>query len=436
MLDPLEKIQDIIWSDSLSRYGLPGRIAATSLRYIYAVARDFFSGQLTLRAMSLVYTTLLSIVPLIAFSFSLLKGFGYHKELEKYLYTLAEPLGDQGLEYAEQMMKLVNNINGSVLGGVGLGFLIFTAVSMVQKIEASFNYVWYVTKPRSFSRRFTEYVFVLLIGPLVMAIALGMITTLQNDAVVQELLHNEAIGPLFAASGKLMPFMMIIGMFTFLYWFMPNTKVNLRSALAGGVAGGFLWATVSVIFTAFIASSARTQAIYASFAIAIVTLVWLYLNWLILLVGSQLAFYHQNPEYLRNGRRDPRLSSSISERLALNAMFIIGRAFRDSNLERATFTSVSKQLKIPSLTMAPILIGLEEAGLISLTEKEELQPGRDIARIRLEEILHTVRQEGDTGSFDEPEWAPTIESIGTSIDDAVNTALDNRTLADLLDEAE
>jgi len=436
MLDPREKLHDIVWNDALSRYGLPGRIVATSLRYIYAVARDFFSGQLTLRAMSLVYTTLLSIVPLIAFSFSLLKGFGYHKELEKYLYTLAEPLGDQGLEYAEQMMMLVNNINGSVLGGVGLAFLIFTAVSMVQKIEASFNYVWYVTKPRNFSRRFTEYVFVLLIGPLVMAIALGMITTLQDDAVVQELMHNEAIGPLFTASGKLMPFMMIIGMFTFLYWFMPNTKVNLRSALAGGIAGGFLWATVSVIFTAFIAGSARTQAIYASFAIAIVTLIWLYLNWLILLVGSQLAFYHQNPEYLRNGRRDPRLSNSVSERLALNAMFIIGRAFRDSTFERATFASVSKQLKIPSLTISPILIGLEEAGLITLTEKEELQPGRDIARIRLEDILHTVRQEGDTGSFDKPEWAPTIESVGTSIDEAVNSTLDERTLADLLDQAE
>ena len=436
MLDPRDKLNDILWNDSLSRYGLPGRIAATSLRYIYAVARDFFSGQLTLRAMSLVYTTLLSIVPLVAFSFSLLKGFGYNKELEKYLFGLAEPLGDQGLEYAEQMMKLVNNINSGVLGGVGLLFLIFTAISMVQKIEESFNYVWYVTKPRNFSRRFTEYVFVLLSGPLVMAIALGMITTLQDDAVVQELLHNDIIGPLFAASGKLMPYMMIIGLFSFLYWFMPNTKVHIRSALAGGVAGGFLWATAGVIFTAFIVNSARTQAIYASFAIAIVTLIWLYLNWLILLVGSQLAFYHQNPEYLRNGRRDPRLSNAIRERLALNAMFIIGGAFRDSSLERATFTSVSKQLKIPSLSMAPILIGLEEAGLITLTEKEVLQPGRDIARIQLEEILHTVRQEGDTGSFDIPEWAPTIESIGTSIDAAINATLDKRTLADLLDEAE
>ena len=86
--------------------------------------------------------------------------------------------------------------------------------------------------------------------------------------------------------------------------------------------------------------------------------------------------------------------------------------------------------------MAPILIGLEEAGLIALTEKELLHPGRDIARIRLEEILYTVRQVGDTGSFDNPEWAPTIESIGTSIDAAIDATLDERTLADLLDEAE
>ena len=135
---------------SLYKYGLPGRILAGVLRNLYAVLRDIFSGQLTLRSMSLVYTTLLSVVPLIAFSFSVLKGSRRAQELESKLYTVLEPLGDKGVEITDKLMTLVNNVNGSVLGGIGLAFFIYTAISMVQKIEESFNYVWYVSKPRSF----------------------------------------------------------------------------------------------------------------------------------------------------------------------------------------------------------------------------------------------------------------------------------------------
>ena len=136
-----------------------------------------------------------------------------------------------------------------------------------------------------------------------------------------------------------------------------------------------MWAAVSMIFAAFIATSARTQAIYASFAIAITTLIWLYLNWLILLIGAQLAFYFQNPAYLRIGRREPRLSNAMRERLTLNIMLIIGAAFRDSN-KSVDLHSLSDQLRIPSITIAPILQGLETAGLLTATESENLVPGR------------------------------------------------------------
>ena len=150
-------IDALVWGDLLQQYGLPGRIVNSVLRNAYAVLRDIFSGQLTLRAMSLVYTTLLSVVPLIAFSFSVLKGLGVHKELEAKLYTILEPLGDKGVEITDQVMHLVHSVNGSVLGSIGLAFFIYTAITMVQKIEEAFNYVWYVTKPRSFAKRFSEY---------------------------------------------------------------------------------------------------------------------------------------------------------------------------------------------------------------------------------------------------------------------------------------
>jgi membrane protein len=357
--NPIEQFNELIWGNTLERHGLPGRIVTASMRYLYGVLRDVLSGQLNMRAMSLVYTTLLSVVPLIAFSFSVLKGFGIHEEIEKRMYVLLEPLGDKGIEITDNIMALVHNVNGGVLGGVSLAFFIWTAVSMVQKVEASFNYVWYVDKPRNFARRFTEYMFVLLIGPVVIAIALGMLTSLQNEEVVQYLLRNQIVGPVFVATSKLIPYLLVSGVFGFLYWYMPNTRVRLLPALLGGLAGGFMWASMVAIFTTFVVTAARTQAVYASFAIAIITLIWLYLNWITLLIGAQLAFYIQNPAYLRIGRREPRLSNSMRERLALNIMLLVARAHRHSE-QRLTVQALSDALGIPSLTLAPIIDGLEE----------------------------------------------------------------------------
>jgi membrane protein len=306
---------------------------------------------------------------------------------------------------------------------------------MVQKIEESFNYVWYVSKPRSFSRRFTEYMLILLIGPVAIAIALGALASLQNEAIVQWAANNAFLGPLFAATSKLTPFLIITAVFTALYKYMPNTEVRFRSALVGGLTGGFLWSALGLIFAAFVANSARTQAIYASFAIAITTLLWLYLNWLILLIGSQLAFYFQNPAYMRIGRREPRLSNAMRERLALNVMLIVGTAFRDSN-KSINQRSLSEELRIPSITVAPIIAGLQRNGLLTTTEKDELLPGREMARITLHDILDVVRLDGETGSYRDPKWNDAIDSLGETIDSAVESLLGDKSLSDLLDEIE
>ncbi len=116
------KFDELVWGDGLEKYGLPGRIVANFLRFGYALSRDIIFGQLTLRAMSLVYTTLLSIVPLLAFSFSVLKGFGVHKKLEPLLFKFLEPLGDQGAEITRQIIELVDNVEGKLLGGLSLAF--------------------------------------------------------------------------------------------------------------------------------------------------------------------------------------------------------------------------------------------------------------------------------------------------------------------------
>jgi membrane protein len=431
----LNIFEQLVWGDHLEKRGPPGRVAAVILRYIYGLGRDVVSGQLTLRSMSLVYTTLLSVVPLIAFSFSVLKGLGKHKELEPLLYDLLAPLGPQGKEITEQVINLVDNVKGGVLGGVSLAFFIYTAISMVQKVEESFNYVWYVSKPRSFARRFSEYFIVLLIGPVVMVIALGMIASIRSNEVVQLILTNESLGPIFVLASEFTPYLLITGVFTFLYMYMPNTRVKFRSALVGGLAGGFLWASAGAFFATFILYASRTQLIYSGFAVAITTLIWLYLSWLILLVGAQLAFYYQQPAFLRIGRREPRLSNSMRERLALNVMYLVGSAFRDPN-KSTSIREISRQMQIPSIALAPVTNALENLGLLISTENEELLPGREMSRITLNDILAVVRTRGETGSYKDPVWTSEIDALGAEMDDALSQVTGDKTLADLLDGGE
>ena len=434
-INPHEAIEVIVWSDKYEKLGRLGHMFAVVLRYLYGMLRDIFSNELTFRAMSLVYTTLLSIVPLLAVSFALAKGFGMvEKVRERFTQSLTH-LGPDGVQIAENILQMVDRINGRAIGAIGVVFFLWTAVSMVQKVESSFNYVWYVSKPRSLARRFTEYLVVLLMAPLVMGTAFSMIASLNSTRFVTYLETVPGFAQLFLLVGKTLPFIMIIGVFTFMYYFMPNTKVNLKSAIVGGIGGGILWATVSVVFTTFIATSFRTFAVYASFGVGIIALIWLYLNWLVLLLGSQLAFYHQNPAFLRIGRQEPRLSNGMRERLALSIMIMVGKAFRISG-QKVKLTNIGSRLNISTLALAPVIEALEEDGLLLSTEAETLVPGREVSRIRLQDILNVVRIQGETGSFGEPIWADNVDLMGAELDGAITNVVGERSLADLLDDLE
>ena len=160
------------------------------LRYLYALLRDLGRGELGLRAMSLVYSTLFAIVPVIAVAFAVLKAFGYHRELEPVLFEFLRPLGEQGYTLTKNIMGFVENVQGTILGTVGFAFLLFTVVSMIQKIEESLNFVWHVERPRSLARRVSEYLVVMLIGPAIAVFAMVLLARVEaSDALAQ------AVGP-------------------------------------------------------------------------------------------------------------------------------------------------------------------------------------------------------------------------------------------------
>jgi YihY family inner membrane protein len=212
----------LIWQADLT--GFPAWRAGLiiALRMAAAIGRDLAKGQLTLWAMSLVYTTLLSLVPLLAISFSILKGFGVHNQIEPMLLGLLEPLGSKGVEITERIIEFVDNVKVGVLGSLGFALLFYTVVSLMQKIERAFNTVWHVSQERSLGQRFRDYLSVLVIGPALIFAAVGIGASIASLSIVGTLSAIEPLGSVIKFAGKLIPFLMISGAFSFMYAFIPN----------------------------------------------------------------------------------------------------------------------------------------------------------------------------------------------------------------------
>jgi len=416
-----------------SIYGRPLWKLTRILRYPYALIRDILRGDLTLRGMSLVYTTLLSVVPLIAVMFSVLKGLGYHRELEPVLYTFLEPLGERGYQLTSQIMTFVDNVRGDVLGAVGVIFLLYTTLSMIQKVEEAFNFVWRVAQPRSLMRRVSEYLSVMVIGPAVIVAAFGLIASFAHSSGAQAVAKYEPVGTVLAVFGRLTPYVLVTGVFTFLYGFMPNTKVRFRAALIGGVFAGVVWAATGMVFTSFVITSTRNIVIYASFAIVIVALIWLHVSWLILLLGAQLSFYVQNPQYLRPGPGEIQLNASLRERVALSIMYLVVSDYRSAD-HRWNTNRLAEHLELPGAGINPILNALERAKLLLAAEDETWVPGRDPQAIELIEVLEAVRHDAAGPRLARiRDIAPAV-AAARAAEEAMRKSLKGRTLNDLVEQ--
>ena len=413
-----------------SIYGQPLWKLTRILRYPYALIRDILRGDLTLRAMSLVYTTLLSIVPLLALSLSVLKGLGYTRDLEPVLYEFLAPLGERSGEIADQIVQFVDNIQGGVLGSIGLAFLLYTVITMVQKIESSINFVWRIEQPRSFGRRISEYLSVMVLGPVMIVVAMGLLASLASQEIVQRLSRVEPLGSMLLGAGRLVPYLIVTGVFTFLYVFVPNTRVKLRAAIVGGVIAGFLWVAVGGLFASFVAASGRTAAIYAGFAVVIVALLWVYANWLVMLIGAQLAFYVQNPQLLRHGRKDAALDARLREELALGLMSHVASNFVNPS-GPITLGDIAARLAVPQRVLAPVARALESNALLLVTEAAGLVPGRSIDSILLRSVIDAVRRDSSSSAI-RPRIGGRVGEVAHELDAAIYAAVGERTVRDLV----
>ena len=298
------------------------------VRAIDALVAVFAKGQLSLWAMSLVYTTLLSLTPFLALGFSLLKALGVHNSLEPVLIEALRGLGPaQAKQVADTVVSFVSKVQVGVLGSLGVALLLYSAVSLIQKVEGAFNEVWQVENPRGISSRLTEYLAVLTVGPALVFTAMGLTAGAMNGQWAQWIARFAPFGFLLDSVSTLLPYLLIVGVFTFLYAFVPQASVKKRAALVGGVVAGLLWQTLSYAFAAFVAGATDYNAIYSGFAIMIFVLIWLYVGWLILLAGCQIAHYVQHPARMNPLLARGTRASRAREEAGLTLMAQVGLRF-------------------------------------------------------------------------------------------------------------
>ena len=352
-------------SRPLSTYPLQVRPVLVVVRLIAALLRDVFDEQLTLRATSLVYTTLLSLVPLLALSFSVLKGFGVHNQLEPMLLNLLQPLGGKSADVTNRILEFVSNLDVRVLGAVGLAVLFYTVFSLMQKVVNAIDFAWDYQGRRSYAQRFTDYMAMLLIGPVLIFSVAGAMTGLVELPWMQSLLNVELIGQMYSLMLRWLPFVLMVITLGFVYWFLPSLPVRWYAALAGGVSAALIWKGLGWFFAIFVAESSRYAAIYSAFATILLFMLWLYLSWLVFLLGARVAFYVQFPQNIAS-RLSPACRGQV-ETLGLQLIYLIIRRFYEGDVA-ASARELANLIHVPLSSVSPVLDLLVKHKILLIVE--------------------------------------------------------------------
>ena len=427
----IQFVKQDLWTIDLASLPFLQRTLVQTIRLAIAVGLEFRHRLLDARAAGLVYTTLLSMVPFLAVMFSVLKAFGVHHQIEPVLAQALEPLGPKGEEVTGTIIGFVDNLKIGVLGAVGIAGLFYTTYSLIDKIEQALNAIWLVRQGRSWSRKFADYLSAVLVGPVLIVTAFGLLASVQSNTLVQHVLEIEPLGHLMVWAAKLVPFIMLCGVFTFLYKFIPHTHVRIISALVGGIAAAILWGIAGELFAKFVAESAKYSAIYSGFAVLILFLLWLYTGWLIVLIGAQFSFFHQHPTAYLSRLLWQQKTQAFRERLALTLLTLLTRRHMAGAPPLAP-PELAIELNLPVSLVEEQVDHLVEDGLVGLLNKPEgvslIKPPELIS---VKEVLDAVREGSPADARIPLDDGDPILSVLRRRDEAVEKALAGHTLQSL-----
>ena len=389
----------LIWSASMGELRRGQALLYRTSRVLFATVQGFREKRLNFRAAALTYFSILSIVPLLAFAFSVLKGFGlYQKLMEENLRpwvraTFGE--NEQLRTAIEQVLNFVDTTNVSNLGIGVVVFLAYTGISLLSTIETSLNDIWGAKSARPFIRQVTDYTTFVVITPLLVLVAITLAAGAQSSGVVTFLRESLALGPVIDFMLKLASLVLGCVAMIALFILMPNVRTQFTSVLLGGIVSGLLWQAVLLLHVKFQIGVANYNALYSGFGAFPIFLVWLYLSWLIVLLGAQLSAAHQYDHNLRQAIAARNVDQELRETLSIALSADIARGYLDGYPPR-TQVQLVESFQLPAPTVESVLDALVKAGiLIRALRGPELGyvPARDLDAIRLSDIRSAMRHD-------------------------------------------
>lgn len=431
-------IKHDIWKIPL--HTLPGlqSFFIKQLRIILLALRGFDENKCQLRASALTYYSLLSIVPVFAMVFGIAKGFGFEKLLEKQLIGKFPGQEEVLMRIINFAHTLLENTKGGMVAGAGVAILFWTIIKVLGNIEHSFNDIWGIKEARSLGRKFSDYLSFMLICPLlvIMSGSITLFIITQITRITQKVAFLGYFTFLIFFILKLVPYGVIWVLFVFMYIFIPNTKVNVKSGVLAGIIAGTIYQIVQWIYIRFQIGVAKYNTIYGSFAALPLFLVWLQLSWLIVLLGAEISFAHQNVDMYEFERESLQISFSLKKILSLRTMHLLIQNFSHGE-KPFTDTHISHALEIPIRIVRQILYELIESGLVSEvrtpTEKEPaFQPALDINLFTIKYVIDALERRGvNTITLNQTsEFRLLTESL-TKFDNLIEQSPHNKLLKDL-----
>lgn len=390
------------------------RRAVRVLQFAGYVAGNFMANNSLLRASALSFTTLLSFVPLFALTFSLLKGLGAQNRLAPLILNQVAA----GSEVVvNRVLSYINNTNMGSVGAIGLAALLFTAISMLGSIEEAFNVAWGVTETRSFYRKFSDYLSVLLSAPLLLLAATSITGTLQSKWLVGWILERTYLGDLFFFGLRLTPYLSVWIALLLLYSFIPNTRVRLPSALLGAFLAGTLWEIAQWGYIHFQVGMGNYNAIYGTLAALPILMVWIYVSWLIVLFGMEVVAAHQQLHSFRRDVRRAPISQCSGELVALATLRHIVHAFHDGE-PAWDEEHLARRVGVPLRVMRDTLHRLESTGFITAVAGGSYLPAREPDQIMLAQVLLALRRHGaECGIAGEQEAEELLDTLERAVTD-------------------
>jgi membrane protein len=370
------------------------------LRIILLTFRGFIENKCQLRASSLTFYSLLSIVPVMAMAFGVAKGFGFQRTLEKEIGKVLSAHSEIAGQIMSFANSLLENTRGGLVAGIGFAFLVWTVLKVLSNIEQSFNEIWGVQEPRTWVRKVSDYLSLMFLLPVLFIVssAATVIVAGQIQAVMGKVSLVGYLAPVIQVLIRLLPLLVIWFMFTLLYIFMPNTHVRIRAALIAGIAAGTAYQVFQFLYVAFQIGVARYNAIYGSFAALPLFLIWLQASWMIVLSGAELSFATQNVDTYEF-EPDANLASPVFRKLlALRIVNLLVKHFSigEKPLDE---DAIANELGIPVRLLRYLLHDLSEAGIITSVRLPQerifaYQPAFDPDAMTIAAVLDSLENTG------------------------------------------